>query len=70
MTTTLKPLKGADERKRVHRQICGEYLTLAEANPEASANRIFDTLADKHNMTIQGIRNILVKAGIYQPRRR
>lgn len=56
------------ERDRKHSQIRNEYLAYANQMPGTSNNRILRFLAQKHGMTIPGIRNILIKAGLYNVR--
>lgn len=51
--------------KQKHDMICNEYLKLRNEHPEAAPHRIFDTIADLHGMSIPGVRNIVIKAGLY-----
>lgn len=56
-------------REAKHKAICNEFLSLTNQFPEASAHRIFGLIAERHQMTMPGIRGILVKAGVYTPKR-
>lgn len=53
------------ERDTKHSQICNEFLTLRNQMPGAAPHRIFGLIADRHEMTIPGVRNIVIKAGLY-----
>lgn len=52
-------------RDAKHQQITNEYLEMANTMPGTASHRLFRILAERHNMTIPGIRNILIKNGIY-----
>lgn len=54
--------KARDERNR---HICNEFLTLSNQMPGTAAHRIFRVIAERTGMTIPGIRNIIIKAGLY-----
>lgn len=56
------------ERDQKHSLIQNEYLAYANQMPGTPSHRIFGLLAKKHGMTIPGIRNILIKAGLYSVR--
>lgn len=62
-------LKQASDRssdlKKKHNAICNEFLALSNQYPDAAPHRIFDTIADRYGMTVPGIRNIVIKAGLY-----
>lgn len=53
------------ERDQKHAAICNEFLTLKNQMPNAATHRIFGLIADRHGMTIPGVRNIVIKAGLY-----
>lgn len=53
------------ERDQRHAAICNEFLTLTNQMPDAPTHRIFGLIADRHGMTIPGVRNIVIKAGLY-----
>lgn len=63
--TQLKLAKGDIVLRQKHAEICNEYLELSNRYPDAAPHRIFDTIADRHEMTIPGVRNIVIKAGLY-----
>lgn len=68
--TQLKPSSDRPKiLKQKHDMICKEYLLLTKEYPEASPHRIFDTIADRHEMTIPGVRNVVIKAGLYKAKR-
>lgn len=62
-------LKPASDRpnilKKKHSAICNDFLALTNQFPDAAPHRIFDTIADHYGMTIPGVRNIVIKAGLY-----
>lgn len=55
------------ERKRqeTHNRICRAYLDYSNKYPETAPHRIFLTIAEEFGMTIPGVRNIIIKAGLY-----
>lgn len=53
------------EREAKHRAICNDFLTLTNEMAGVAAHRIFHVIADKYSMTIPGVRNIVIKAGLY-----
>lgn len=65
MTQLKPPSDRAKILKQKHDMICNEFLMLTNEHPEASPHRIFDTIADRHGMTVPGIRNIVIRAGLY-----
>lgn len=52
-------------RDAKHAQICNQYLELANTMPGTAAHRLMGVIAQQNGMTIPGVRNILIKAGIY-----
>lgn len=50
-----------------HRTICKEFEELRRNMPGTSTHRLFTALAERHGMTVPGIRNIAIKAGLYRP---
>lgn len=52
-------------RDAKHSQICNEYLEFINTNPGAAPHRIFRIIAERYGMTIPGVRNVVIKAGIY-----
>lgn len=63
--TKLKPSKRDIALQQKYSAIRNEYLELCNQYPEAAPHRIFDTIAERHGMTIPGVRNILIKEGLY-----
>lgn len=57
------------ERDARHSQICNDYVAYAHKFPNASPNRLFSIIAQQYNMSIPGVRNILVKNNLIQPTR-
>lgn len=56
------------ERDQRHATIRNEYLTLTNQMPDTAAHRIFSLIADRYDMTIPGVRNIIIRAGLYTPK--
>lgn len=56
------------ERDANHSRICDMYVELVGKFPKASPNRLFTVIAGRSNMSVPGIRNILIKNKLYQPR--
>jgi hypothetical protein len=52
-------------RQQMHANICQTYTELRRANKTASRNRIMTAIARDYNMTIMGIRRILVSCNAY-----
>lgn len=52
-------------REARHRAIRNDYLTMANEMPGTAPNRIFTVIASRYGMTVPGVRNILIKAGVY-----
>lgn len=53
------------ERAKKYSRICNRYLQLCNEFPKAKPHRIFDKIAREEDMTMPGIRNILVKNNLY-----
>lgn len=53
------------ERDQRYATICNEFLELTNQMPDTATHRIFGLIADRHEMTIPGVRNIVIKAGLY-----
>lgn len=64
-------LKTKKELKTIalHKKVCAMYQELNNAYPDAPSYRICHTIAAELSMTPQGVRNILVKNKVYEPRR-
>lgn len=52
-----------------HEQIANMYLTLSNEQPTAAPHRIFNAIAKRYEMTSMGVRRIVERAGLYQPKR-
>lgn len=57
------------ERDAEHSRICDMYVELMAKFPKASPNRLFTVIAGRSNMSIPGVRNILIKHNLYQSKR-
>lgn len=80
---TLSEIKAKEEVKRLRSQkVCNDYLRLSSDHPEASANTLFETLAEKYRnatgtedirlhlpSTSQGVKLVIARNGLYQPRK-
>lgn len=53
------------EREKKHKDICDEYQKIRQQLPELKEGRIMLSLAIKFDMTVPGIRNILIKNKLY-----
>lgn len=68
--TSIDPRTEAEKaRTELHAAVCREYREFARQLPEASAHRLFGLVAQRHGMTVPGIRKIIIKAGLYNPAR-
>lgn len=56
-------------RDEKHQRICSAYLALRERMPNASANRIFNHIAQKEGMTAVGVKNIIITKGLYHTKK-
>lgn len=50
------------------REVCSQYSELRKNNPGTSAFRLMTAVAQLNGMTYQGVRNILLNAGLYTPK--
>ena len=57
------------ERDARHMQICNDYVAYLQKFPNASPNRLFGIIAQQYNMSIPGVRNVLIKHNLFQPNR-
>jgi len=57
------------EKKRDARQdrVCDLYTQLHEACPDQAPHRIMTAVAKSQSMTMQGVRDILIRRGLYTP---
>lgn len=67
MTTELMT-EAEKKRKELHERICAEYKAVEERNPDASVHRICCHLADTMNMSVPGVRSIVIRYGVATPR--
>lgn len=68
MTTKaqIEPTTTEAGREQKHNAIINEYLTLKNRHPGETNNRIMVAIGKAYNMTVPGVRAILVKAGVFQ----
>lgn len=59
---------GRTRRETRNNAICNDYITLSNKYKCASPNRIFSALAERYGLTVPGIRSIVMKGGLYQPK--
>jgi len=57
--------KARDERNE---SVVKRYRTLSADQPEAAPNRIFTVIANEFGMSVMGIKGIVSRAGLYQPK--
>ncbi len=77
MATIEEKIAKKQRRKAAHNKICSDYLKLKEQHPTEPAYSLFETLANKYKAkgliffpgTSMGVRNIIIKYGLYQPQR-
>ena len=55
-------------RKEKHAKICAMFLDLSNKNPDVFPHRIFDAIARSFGMTTPGVKNIIIKNGLYKTR--
>lgn len=58
------PIEKARDEK--HERICNRYLQLASENKDCKPHRIFAVIAREVNMTVPGVKNVIVQKGLYQ----
>lgn len=58
--------KARDEK---HKAICNDYLAIVNQLHGVSTHRIFRILADRYDMTTQGVRQVVIRAGLYSPKK-
>lgn len=66
MTTDLRTEK-EKEREKMHKAIGDDYRRLCALQPDTSANRKFSMLAKNYGLTLMGVRNIIIRLGLYVP---
>lgn len=49
-----------------HRAICAQYRELSERLKGTTTHRIISIIASQFGMTIQGVRKIIIKEGLYK----
>jgi hypothetical protein len=59
--------KARDEK---HRKICDDFLSLSNQMTDCKPNRIFTLLSQKHSMTVPGIKDVVIKNGLYKTNRK
>lgn len=59
--------KKRDERNKL---ICESFLKLSNEMPDCSPHRIFRMIAERVDMTIPGVKNIVINNGLYQTKKR
>lgn len=52
-------------REKRNADICKMYLALRSEQPEVTRNRVLTVVAGRYGLTVPSIRNILVKAELY-----
>ena len=56
-------------RNEKHERIVQMFLSLSNEQPGAAPHRIFRAIAYKFEMTTMGVKRIVERAGLYQPKR-
>jgi len=59
--------KARDEK---HRKICDDFLSLSNQIPDCKPNRIFNLLSQRYSMTVPGIKDVVIRNGLYETNRR
>lgn len=57
-------------RLQLHRDIAEEYCLIIRDEPEAAPYRVMTVLAEKHDLSLQGVSVILRKMGVYEPKKK
>ncbi len=57
--------KAIEERRKA---ICEAYLKLKNQHPDCKPNRIMDAVARQFDMSIPGIKRVLIAKGLYETR--
>lgn len=58
--------KAEAERAVRYNSICNAYINLTNQNPKCRPNRILNVLAAQYGMTVQGVKHIVRKHGLYK----
>lgn len=53
------------KREAKHKRICLNYLKYSKKHPDFRPHRIINMIATEENMTLMGIRSILIRYGLY-----
>jgi hypothetical protein len=54
------------ERDEKHKQICSDFLNLSNQISDCKPNRILVALAKRYNMSVPGVKNVVVSNGLYK----
>ena len=54
------------EKEQKHQQICADFAQCSAEYPGIKVTKIIRTVASKHDMTIPGVRRILIAKGAYK----
>lgn len=60
------PTERAREEK--HKAICSAYIRLSNQYPGCKPHRVMSILSKQFNMTVPGIKNVIVSGGLYKKR--
>ena len=53
-------------RDEKHQKICNDFLSLIAQRPDCKAHRIFSLLSQKYTMTVPGVKEVIVRNGLYK----
>ena len=54
------------EKEQKHTQICADFAQCSAEYPDVKVTKIIRTVANKYDMTIPGVRRILIAKGVYK----
>lgn len=57
-------------RLQLHHDLAEEYCDIVRDEPDAAPYRVMTVLAEKHDLSLQGVSVILRKMGVYEPKKK
>lgn len=58
--------KAETEREMRYKRVCNRFRLLVAQYPQYKPNRLMEAIANEENMTIGGVRRILISNNVYQ----
>lgn len=61
--------KREKQKEKLHGDVCNTYTVMREMYATAKPSRVMNAVADKYSITPMWVRNILIRNGLYHPKR-